>query len=305
VIATLAAAVLVALVPAAEPGAPLLQPLPDRGPVPPIVAPAPPRAPQEEIAFRGRVRELRQEIRRIRRQHLGDIRVAEIRAAGIAKLGAIDDPAAFEPLVDELAREKDDVRLAVLDHLAARGAEGQAALARIAIHDEREAIRNEATMRMVSPAGPEVLRVLDTGLRSTVHDVANRAGALAGALRAVQAIPLLIFAQATADRLDSTGDVAWIAIATQTAFVAAVEPVVGSGAGAFQPIPGVVQEGTVLRVVDAVVIFYRTEVHRVLVMMTTDEWGQATAGMGYDIRTWWAWYNETYVPFVNDRARTS
>jgi hypothetical protein len=287
------------------PGGAALSPLPDRGPVPPIVEPAVPRSPQQEIAFRGSERMLRQQVRRIRHEHFGDIRVPEIRAEGLRALRELGDPAAFAPLVEELAREKDDVRLAVLDHLAAQGAPGQAALAWVAIHDDQDAMRHEATMRMVSPAGPEVLRILDTALRSNVHETANRAGALAGALRAVQAIPLLIFAQATADRLDSTGDVAWIAIATQQAFVAAVEPVVGSGAGAFRPIPGVIQEGVVLRVVDAVAIFYRTEVHRVLVMMTTDEWGQATASMGYDMRAWWVWYNETYVPFVNERSRDS
>ena len=291
--------------PAFVPGQAALSPLPDRGPVPPIVEPAVPRSPQEEIAFRGRERMLRQQVRRIRHEHFGDIRVPEIRAEGLRSLRELGDPAAFAPLVEELSREKDDVRLAVLDHLSAQGAPGQAALAWVAIHDDQDAMRHEATMRMVSPAGPEVLRILDTALRSNVHDTANRAGALVGALRAVQAIPLLIFAQATADRLDSTGDVAWIAIATQQAFVAAVEPVVGSGAGAFRPIPGVIQEGVVLRVVDAVAIFYRTEVHRVLVMMTTDEWGQATASMGYDMRAWWVWYNETYVPFVNERSRDS
>ncbi len=293
------------LSPAFAPGEAPLAPLPDRGAVPPIVEPAPPRLPQDEIAFRGRQRELRQQIRRIRHEHFGDIRVPEIRAEGVRGLRELNDPAALAPLVEELAGERDDVRLPVLDHVAAQGEHGQAALAWVAIHDEQDAIRHEATMRMVAPAGPEVLRILDTALRSNVHETANRAGALAGALRAVQAIPLLIFAQATADRLDSTGDVAWIAIATQQAFVAAVEPVVGSGAGAFRPIPGVVQEGVVLRVVDAVVIFYRTEVHRVLVMMTTDDWGQETASMGYDMRAWWAWYNQTYVPFVNERARDS
>ena len=100
---------------------------------------------------------------------------------------------------------------------------------------------------------PDRIGCIDGTVQFTYATLLNRCLRLAGALRAVQAIPLLIFAQATADRLDSTGDVAWIAIATQQAFVAAVEPVVGSGAGAFRPIPGVVQEGVVLRVVDAVV----------------------------------------------------
>ncbi len=195
------------------------------------------------------------------------------------------------------------MRLAVLDHFAARGDAGQAALARVAIFDEDDGIRHEASRRMVAPASDPVLRVLDEGLRSNVHRIANNAGTLAGALRAAQTIPLLIFAQATADPVGEQGDIAWIAVATQRAFVAGVQPVVGNGAGAFQPIPGIVQEGAILRIVDAVVIFYRTEVHRVLVQITTDEWGESTAHLGYDIRAWWEWYNTEYVAFKNEQLR--
>ncbi len=277
----------------------LLTPIPDRGAVPPIVELA--RAPSpESVTFRGRSREFARQIRRIRHKHLGDIRVEELRAEGIARLCELTDPAAFQPMIEELAGEKDDVRLAVLDHFAVQGDEGQAALAWVAIYDQSEAMRYEATRRMVAPASDPVLGVLDGGLRSTRHVIANNAGTLAGALRALETIPLLIFAQATADPFDNTGDLAWIAIATQRAFVAGVQPIVGDGAGAFAPIPGIVSEGAILRVVDAVVIFYRTEVHRVLVAMTTDDWGQSTAHLGYDIKRWWEWYNTEYVAFKNE-----
>jgi hypothetical protein len=65
---------------------------------------------------------------------------------------------------------------------------------------------------------------------------------------------------------------------------------------------GVVSEGAVLRVVDAVAIFYRTEVHRVVVSMTTADWGQSTEHLGYDLPAWWRWYNEQYVPYKNEQA---
>ena len=239
------------------------------------------------------------QIRRIRREYLGRMRVAELRERGMDELRMLTDPAAFMPLIEELSGQKDDVRLAVLDHFAGQGDDGQAALAWVAIHDAGEAFRHEAQRRMVTPAPDPVLRVLDIALRSNRHDIANHAGTLAGSLRVLQAIPLLIFAQATVDPFDEAGDLAWIAVATQTAFVARLEPVVGSGAGAFRPIPGVVSEGAILRVVDAVVIFYRTEVHRSLVMMTTDDWGQSTAHLGYDMKQWWVWYNERYLPGKN------
>ncbi len=281
-----------------------LAPIPDHGGVPAIVEIAT-RPAADELDFRRRVRENARQIRRIRHEYLGAMRAQELRNQGIDELRTFTDPAAFQPLIEELAREKDDVRLALLEHFAGQGDDGQAALAWIAISDPSEAFRHEAMRHMVSPASDPVLQVLDTGLRSTRHDLANHAGTLAGSLKALEAIPLLIFAQATQDPFDEPGDLAWIAVATQTAFVAGLEPIVGSGAGAFRPIPGIVQEGAILRVVDAVVIFYRTEVHRVLVRMTTDDWGQSTAHLGYDMRAWWHWYNEEYVTAVNGRVAAS
>ena len=299
------ALVVVAAGGATEPDDPrygLLSPLPDRGGVPPIVemmyGPTP-----AELAERAQARAYAKEIRRIAHEHLGDIRVDSIRQAGIAELRRFDDPAAFMPLISELSREKDDVRLAVVDHFAGQAEPGQAALAWLAIYDEDPGIRYEATRRMATPAPRPVLHVLDAALRNTRHEVVNNAGALAGALNAAETIPLLIFAQVASDRVEKKGDLAWIAIQTQRPFVARLEPVVGDGAGAFQPIVGIVNEGVILRVVDAVVVIYRTEVHRSLVAMTSREWGRSTEDLGYDLRGWWKWYNLEYVPFVNERAR--
>ena len=58
-----------------------------------------------------------------------------------------------------------------------------------------------------------------------------------------------------------------------------------------------------MRVVDAVVVIYRTEIHRSLVAMTTDNWGRPTDYLGYDINAWWSWYNTQYVPYKNEQAR--
>ena len=201
---------------AQEAGVDRLTPLPNHGAVPAIVdlrgGPS-----EEELAYRARARRYTQQIRAIRHKHFRSIKVPEIRAAGIEQLAEFVDPAAFRPMLEELAREQDDVRFAVLDHFADQGDAGQGALAWVAIHDEGETLRNEAIRRMVSPPSEPVLRVLDQSLRSPTHGVANHAGALAGALGAVEAIPLLIFAQATRDPYPSDeGDLAWIAIQTQT-----------------------------------------------------------------------------------------
>ncbi len=173
----------------------------------------------------------------------------------------------------------------------------------MAIYDHDPAIRNEALTRMVSPPQRPVLNVLDQALRQHRHVIANNAGMVAGALNALQTIPLLIFAQATADPIESQGDLAWIAIETQHAYVQRIEPIVGDGAGAFQPILGIVTDGVVLRVVDAVAINYRTEIHRSLVAMTTNDWGQPTEHLGYDMARWREWYNTEYLPFKREQAR--
>ncbi len=280
----------------------LLSAIPDRGGVPPIVDLLTNSA-EGQIASRARSRQFTRQIRAIRHEHLGKIRNAQSRSEGIAQLREFTDPAAYMPLIRELTNEADDVRLTLLDHLATLGEHGQAALAWMTIYDHDPAIRNEALTRMVSPAQRPVLNVLDQALRHHRHTLANNAGMVAGALNALETIPLLIFAQATADPAESQGDLAWIAIETQHAYVQRIEAVAGDAAGAFRPILGIVTDGVVLRVVDAVAINYRTEVHRSLVAMTTNDWGQSTAHLGYDMARWREWYNSEYLPFKREQAR--
>ncbi len=280
----------------------ILSPIPDRGGVPPIVDMLT-RPSEGQLALQARSRQFTRQIRAIRHEYLGKIKVPPVRAQGLAQLREFTDPTAFMPLIRELTGEADDVRLGLLDHFATLGDDGQAALGWLAIYDHDPAIRHEALTRMVSPAGPPVLNVLDQALRQHRHEIANNAGFVAGALNALETIPLLIFAQATADPVDSQGDLAWIAIETQLAFVQRIEAVVGDGAGGFRPILGIVTEGVILRVVDAVAINYRTEIHRSLVAMTTNDWGHSTEHLGYDMGRWRTWYNEDYLPLKREQAR--
>ena len=112
----------------------ILSPIPDRGGVPPIVDML--TSPSEgQLAFRARSRQFTQQIRAIRHKYLGKIRVLSLRAQGLAQLREFTDPAALMPLIRELTGEADDVRLGVLDHFAALGDDGQAALAWLAIYD--------------------------------------------------------------------------------------------------------------------------------------------------------------------------
>ncbi|MHC4948319.1 MAG: HEAT repeat domain-containing protein [Planctomycetota bacterium] len=288
--------------PADDPRYGVLTPLPEAGPVPPMIAGLHEMSEQEK-AWRAKVRDYRRQLRMLRREHFGQMRVPEIRRRGIEQLAEFTDPASFRPMIEELAREADDVRLGMLDHLVRQGNAGQGALAWIAIHDRDPGIRHEAARRLVAPPPDQTLVVLDRALRSADHDVANAAGTLAGALNVLDAIPLLIFSQVAGADVGQQGDVAWIAIETQRAYVQALVPVVGDAAGAFQPVMGTFSEGSVLRVIDAVAIVYRTHIHSALVDMTSHDWGQSTAHLGYNIDAWWAWYNDDYVPFKNEQAR--
>lgn len=290
----------------------LLTPLPETGGIPAIYDLM--HGPREaELAHRAQVREYEMQFRLLKRHYFRSVRNPETVQQGLDELAEFTDPASFQPMLEVFADAPEPVRLAVFDHLAAQGDWGLAAIAWSIVHlsdpDDpvEQAVSNEATMLLEQrlherPTPQPVLQVLDSSLRSPVHKLANNAGALAGAINAVETIPLLIFAQATSDDVnEQTGDLAWIAIQTQQAYVANVQPVVGDDSGAFQPVLGVVSEGVVLRVMDAVAINYRTYIHRSLVAMTTHEWGRSTEHLGYDMKAWWHWYNSEYVPFRNEQ----
>ena len=247
-------------------------------------------------------RAFQREVLALRTEHFGKQKDPSARAAGMARLTEYTDWRGFQTLHEVLCKEQDDVRLALLDHYLSQGGAGQGALAWVAIHERDPAIRNEATRRIETPACNEVLAVLDGALRCRNHRIVNSAGLLAGAITALPAIPLLMMAQIAQDPVQDQGDLAWISIGTQQSYVASLIPVTGDNSGAFQPVIGVLQEGVVLRVRDAVAISYRVDVHNSLVTMTSMDWGQNTAQLAWDPWAWARWYNEEYVPFKQAQA---
>lgn len=281
-------------------------------PVPPAIEEVPPLADMseeptaQELQVRSQARDYLRQIRLMKHQFLGSKRNEELRAQGIAQISEFTDPASFLALIDELRREKDDVRVALLDHFAKQGEWGQAALAWIAIHEhEDEAFHYEALTRLTTPVGNPTLNVIEAGLRSEDDFTANLAGRLVGHLQVFDAIPLLIHSQAADREVEEAGDLAWIAVGRQKVFVRALIPILGDNSGAFMPVPGVLTEGVVMRVVDAVAVIYRTEIHRTLVAMTSDDWGRSTADFGYDKTRWMAWYNNEYLPVKNEEIRAA
>ncbi|MBL9118338.1 MAG: hypothetical protein JNL80_00305 [Phycisphaerae bacterium] len=267
----------------------------------PPPAGADPTYAREPLPRRGSVIDVAADIKRIKRQHFGSVRSQELRREGIERLKAFREPSSITAMYEELRAERDDVVLGMLDHVATLGESGQAALTWMAIMDENPALRHEATSRIHQPASPAALGVLDAAIRSDHHVVANRAGSLAGAIAATPLVPLLIAAQTTERSVEETGDLAWIAIGTQRSYVANVVPVTGDSSGAFQPIIGVINEGAVLRIMDAVVVSYRTEIHTSLVGLTSADWGKSTEYLGYDRMAWQRWYAEEYKPALARR----
>lgn len=276
---------------------------PPPGPLPMSMREVPPLADQMELPAdveldaRAEARDYASDIRQLRRKHFGRIENAEIRARGIEQIAEFTDPAAFLILFDELGSEQDDVRLALLDHYKSQGDWGQAALGFIVLHTDDEAMHYESLKRIEGPVGPPLLNVIDAGLRSDHDFVANMAGRLAGHLDIFDAIPLLIHGQARNGPIRRTGDQAWILVGNQRAFIRALVPIVGENGAAFMPVPGVLTDGVVMRIVEAVAIIYRTEIHTTLVAMTTKDWGRSTAHLGYDREAWRQWYDQEYLPY--------
>lgn len=278
----------------------LVTPIPSTGAVPPIADRSALNVPRE-LAPGVSALEYERRAKALKASCFGG-RKGATRARGITQISDWTDPTSWPVLWRVMRAEADDVRLAVLDHLAEQGGLGEAQLADLAIRDDDAAIRHEAARRIGRPAGPEVLAVIDNALRAPQHAIANNAGILAGRVDAFAAIPVLIFAQATADEARSKADLAWIAIATRQSYVANVVPVVGNGSGAFQPVIGSVASGVVMRVQDAVVYTYRADVHNALVSLTTRQSGQATADFGWDMARWWTWFNAEFVPANRAKA---
>ena len=134
----------------------LRTPIPETGGLPPIYSKLYEMT-AEELRHRAAAREYGRQIRQIRHKHFGSLKAEKIRKQGLEQLAEFTDPAAFAPMIKELQQDQDDVRLAMLDHFAKQGDEGQAALAWVVLFDKDAAIRNEALRRRPTPAKQQVL----------------------------------------------------------------------------------------------------------------------------------------------------
>ncbi|MFT3685504.1 MAG: HEAT repeat domain-containing protein [Phycisphaerales bacterium] len=240
----------------------------------------------------------------IRFKNFGSKNVQDIRQAGIAELRKITEPAAFPSMIEIYRDEQADVRKAVCEHLADLNTDQSlTTLAYTAVFERKPEFRQAATdalkvklaERKSVPAG--VHTVVASGLDNVNGLVRGDAARLASTLKLVEAIPAMIAAQISPSGGGSAGGyIAYIVVGTQRAYVADLDPVVGDNSVAFDPVPGVITEGTVLAINDAVAIQYHTGVHDALVGLTSGLSGDDTSKLGWNPKKWQTWYAGTLVP---------
>jgi|GEM_PF-2017644 len=254
-------------------------------------------------------RQFEVQLRKIRTRYIRGIRKTEIRQVGISKLRAFTDPDAFPALLDLFKREKPDVRVAILDHLASLGTEeADTALAWAAVFDRDKAIRAQAASRVAArveesgstvPDGVKIVLAHALGQRRDA--AASAAANLSRVLKLYEAIPALITAQVRSEQRTGRGALATILVGQQVPFVSDLQPVVGESAVGFDPTISVVTEGVVMQIDDAVVTTYRVEVHNALVGLASAAWGHDTSSLAYDLPRWRHWYAHDLLPTLAAR----
>jgi hypothetical protein len=254
-------------------------------------------------------------------------------------------PGAFTVLLDVFARDARPVRLRVLDLIRdAATDESDTTLAWVAVMDRDGEIRAAATSRLLdrierrtaeaptatanatgttsaTPATiapsypPGVALVVHEGLRTRREHTMAAAATLASTLGMIEAIPWLIAGQVSGAGFGGNeggtqreGDLAWILVGTQQAFVSDLTPVVGDGAVGFDPELSVVTSGVVLRIKDAAVYAYHFGVHDALLALASGASGTPRgelAGMGFDNARWREWYAANRPALVRPGAASA
>lgn len=248
-------------------------------------------------------------LRKLRLAHFGNIGNEGLRQEGIVKLREYTDPALFPLMVDIFGNEKADVRQAILDHFYdSASPEGDGSLAWMAMFSRHPDTRDEA-MKYVRHRIDTLGRVPDQvtlSIASAIksdQDGPTRAGLdLIKGLDLVQFVPWLIAGQVRTQGVQTgtgdggNGDLAYIVVGTQTAFVSDLTPVVSQSAVGFDPQLSTITTGTILRVHQAVVYEYHTEINQALIDLTSRHMGYSTRQLGWDVPAWREFYAKEFLP---------
>lgn len=145
--------------------------------------------------------------------------------------------------------------------------------------------------------------VIYEGLRRGSDPNKYSAANLAANLNLTELIPWLAASQVSGSPqgnsgggIGSTGALAYIIVGEQQSYVSDLTPVISENAVAFDPQLSTLTNGTVLRVIDAVVYTYHVEIHNALVRLANNASGQDTSRLGWDYKAWMNWYNNEYLP---------
>ena len=253
------------------------------------------------------------ELKQLRAKYFRATRNAQTREIGYTKLRSYTDAAVFPLLVKLFGTEDTEVRRALVEHLAARKTvEADTNLARIAVFGEERSLRERAGKELADRydrgriAVPYVVQQpLADGLRTSSYAATVAAAQLCDVLNLIDAIPLLISAQATNNASlgrpvngDAQPAIAALVVGQQESFVSGLTPIVGNSAVGFNPQVSVLNTGTVLRIIDANVITYRTEVTAALGALASRNWGgQPVTHLGSDAWAWSYWYKDQFIPY--------
>ncbi|MGD9791298.1 MAG: hypothetical protein AB7Q00_09665 [Phycisphaerales bacterium] len=277
---------------------------------------APTASPETLEANAARAR-LEKELKKLRFEyfrHGSNERLVNEGLAKLRELNAVENyPILCDLFLDEPGEVGVTVRTAVLDMFAKRRDDaGDTTLAWLGIFAKGDATRSAAFERLQSRrtelkhAPDAATRVVEVALQSKRDWAMQRAAEMAGVLDIIDAIPLLISAQAGIGALGGAGgggatqpkgDLAYIAIAKQVAFVADLQPVVAEGAVGFDPTLGVVNEGVLLRIHDAQVKTVKVDLITPLNRLASSAWGQPTDYLGRDAAAWANWYDRDFKPY--------
>src|SRR6185295_1043739 len=255
-------------------------------------------------------------LKKIRAHYFRVARPESVRQEGLAKLRDFNEPAIYPSLIEIFSTEAIDVRLAVLDLFRdQKTEEGDASLAWVGVFDKDRVIRGAAADRLLERVQDERKEKKDglcDGTKLVMYQGLTRgnevekasAAKMASTLGIVEAIPWMIATQIQGQPAggggtgERNGALAWILVGTQTSYVSDLTPVVGPNAVAFDPQLSVVNEGSIMRVLDAAVVTYHIDINNALIDLSSREWGQPTRQLGWNIPAWRQWYGNEFVPYL-------
>ncbi len=247
-------------------------------------------------------------VRELKKTSLSREATPQDRAGALEAIRSLRDQTSYERIWRELRPLGLEANEAFFDALLQGGNAGLEFLTTIAIEDDDPLKRLESRARLPKQATPIMAEIVSKHLAGEKESWVNRAAMVASATNAAQLIPQLIEAQSAEGTTTGTGgNGCWIVFGRQTSYIAGLVPVVGDNSGAFQPIPGVIYEGSLLQITDSVVLIYRTEVYTALVTLAQTNTGTSVAALGNNKDRWRDWYRDQYpalaAAFQSERAK--